>query len=173
MEWENYSSIYSSSEAEVFGAGTILPTSVTLWFYICREPPRWCLTTRGLANSLPSAGTQELRHKATWNSSERSSQDASSHCCPGLPVPFFLEETHTLKKRLQQRRILLPHVFIKDCFKPSIALATQQQHVAAQMVLEHLLKRQRLLGIVSKNTGTCTNLSCHLPTHLAENYSSL
>lgn len=40
MEWESYSSIYSSSEAEVFGAGTVLPKTVTLWFYICREPHR-------------------------------------------------------------------------------------------------------------------------------------
>lgn len=69
MEWESCS-IYSSSEAEVFGAGTVLPKSDST---SVENLPRASLTTRGLANSLPSAGTQELRHKTTWNSSERTS----------------------------------------------------------------------------------------------------
>lgn len=45
--------------------------------------------------------------------------------------------------------------------------------MAAQVVIEHLLKRQRVLGIANKNMGTCTNLSCHLPMHPGESYSSL
>lgn len=123
-EWESYSSIYSSSEAEVFEGGTILPKSGTLWFYTCREPPKWLFDHTRSGQQPPHCRTQELRCKTTWNSSERTTiqwldnQDTSSHCCPGLLVPFFLEENYSLKKRLQQRGILLPQVLITDFFKP-------------------------------------------------------
>lgn len=89
--------------------------------------PGGSLTTAGLAKSLPSAGTQELvRSPGTAHrehpSSGQSSPGCSTHCCPGLPVPFFLEENYTLKKRLQQRGILLPQVLITDCLNLKLLL---------------------------------------------------
>lgn len=51
MEWESYSSIYSSSEAEVFEAGTILPKMGPSGSTLVENLPGGSLTTGGLANS--------------------------------------------------------------------------------------------------------------------------